>query len=632
MNRKLSITKKEILYLFCFLGFNLIEWLKGTQPGNIWMVAENCTGFLVFLLILSVLPKEEWKKPLAAALTGVGLLASIVVAILWYRSGRSFLLWKYVTAVWNVVWIAWVGAIYLGQLRKKKRRLQRPGPLGVLWLGLTVLMFFSGSDLIWGVWYFGMFGLFFWTEYTKEDREALIKGMLNGTLIAAFLMQAFAWGFRPYDEVRYKGAYDNCNVQALYYLIVYGMLILKLHFGREERLLSTQHTLQAAVDGGKSSKRKCRWIQLFWIICAGAVIAQILLTQSRTAVLCVVLLTLVYGVDVWMSAAGAGRAVGSMAAICICTIVLLFPVYLADRWLPVILHHPVWFEGEWSEDKVHSFDPADSDKYVSFNEIIETATGRFGAGGSVQGTEGLGEIGIEETKSSKESSEPENELSREQQETEELGETEKAEMTLPQEPDIQGTGQEEGEASLQESIEPENTAENNTEAEYDTVPTAEELSGQEQMEETGGQEQTEEPAPGDDTWSSGRIRIEIWKKYLQNLKIRGHKQREGYFQITPSYHAWHAQNLWIQCLYYFGVPAGVLWLILSIALPCADIKRYLKKKECRKYGLVPIVFTILFLGFGTLEVVWNPGQLILCLVYLVHHPMFDETPEEISVD
>lgn len=623
MNKKLSITKKEILYLFCFLGFNLIEWLRGTQPGNIWMVAENCTGFLVFFLILSAIPKEEWKKPLAAVLAGAGLIASIVVAILWYRSGRSFLLWKYITAVWNVVWMAWVGAIYLGQLRKKERKLKQPGPLGVLWLGFTVLMLFSGSDLVWGVWYFGMFGLFFLTEYTKEDREALVKGMVNGTLIATFLMQAFAWGFRPFDEVRYKGAYDNCNVQALYYLIVYGMLILKLHFGREERRLVTRDISQAAVNGGKSSEKRYRWIQLLWLFGAGAVISQIFLTQSRTAVLCVVLLTLVYGVDVWLSGVGAGsrqnvvgagRAVGSMAAICVCTIVLLFPVYLADRWLPVILHHPIWFEGEWSEDKVHSFDPADSDKYVSFQEIIQTATGRFGTGGSVREAEGPDESKIQESKLLEEA---------QNQKTEELGKTENGEMMLPQEPDIQETGQEEREASSQESIEPENTAENNTEAEYDAALSEE---------EPGEQERTEESAPGDDNWSSGRIRIEIWKKYLQNLKIRGHKQREGYFQITPSYHAWHAQNLWIQCLYYFGIPAGILWLILSIALPCADIKRYLKKEACRKYGLVPIVFIILFLGFGTLEVVWNPGQLILCLAYLVHHPMFDEVPEEIAED
>lgn len=145
----------------------------------------------------------------------------------------------------------------------------------------------------------------------------------------------------------------------------------------------------------------------FVAFCAGAVISQIFLTQSRTAVLCVVLLTLVYGVDLWLSAVGAGsrqnvvgagRAVGSMAAICVCTIVLLFPVYLADRWLPVILHHPIWFEGEWSEEKVHSFDPADSDKYVSFQEIIQTATGRFGTGGSVREVEGLDESKIQESK------------------------------------------------------------------------------------------------------------------------------------------------------------------------------------------------------------------------------------------
>lgn len=83
------------------------------------------------LSVLSAIPKEEWKKPLAAVLAGAGLIASIVVAILWYRSGRSFLLWKYITAVWNVVWMAWVGAIYLGQLRKKERKLKQPGPLGI---------------------------------------------------------------------------------------------------------------------------------------------------------------------------------------------------------------------------------------------------------------------------------------------------------------------------------------------------------------------------------------------------------------------------------------------------------------------------------------------------------------------
>lgn len=46
------------------------------------------------------------------------------------------------------------------------------------------------------------------------------------------------------------------------------------------------------------------------------------------------------------------------------------------RYLPAVFHHPVWFWGEWSEDKVHSWDPWNSEKYVDIDELLETAVGR----------------------------------------------------------------------------------------------------------------------------------------------------------------------------------------------------------------------------------------------------------------
>lgn len=67
---------------------------------------------------------------------------------------------------------------------------------------------------------------------------------------------------------------------------------------------------------------------------------------------------------------------GILLSICI---VLLFPVvYGCVRYLPTVLHHPVWFEGEYHEDySVHSYDPWNSDRYISFEEALENNVGRI---------------------------------------------------------------------------------------------------------------------------------------------------------------------------------------------------------------------------------------------------------------
>ena len=47
------------------------------------------------------------------------------------------------------------------------------------------------------------------------------------------------------------------------------------------------------------------------------------------------------------------------------------------RYLPPVFHHPVWFWGEWDDNKVHSWDPVDSIKYVDFDEFMDAALGRI---------------------------------------------------------------------------------------------------------------------------------------------------------------------------------------------------------------------------------------------------------------
>ena len=69
---------------------------------------------------------------------------------------------------------------------------------------------------------------------------------------------------------------------------------------------------------------------------------------------------------------------GQCIALLVCA-VLLFPVaYGSVRYFPTILHHPVWFEGEYNAStSVHSFDPWDSERYVSFDEAVQVSLGRI---------------------------------------------------------------------------------------------------------------------------------------------------------------------------------------------------------------------------------------------------------------
>ena len=67
---------------------------------------------------------------------------------------------------------------------------------------------------------------------------------------------------------------------------------------------------------------------------------------------------------------------GITLALCVC--ITLPIVYGCIRYFPVLLHHPIWFEGEYIEGKsVCSFDPWNSPKYISFEEALDDSVGRI---------------------------------------------------------------------------------------------------------------------------------------------------------------------------------------------------------------------------------------------------------------
>lgn len=119
-----------------------------------------------------------------------------------------------------------------------------------------------------------------------------------------------------------------------------------------------------------------------------------------------------------------------------------------------------------------------------------------------------------------------------------------------------------------------------------------------------------------------RMRLTIYKAYWDDLTWIGNDNTRGYYQIEDmgGYHSWHAQNVWLQIAYYYGIPAGVLFVCLTVLLFIYNYKKMFSYKE-NPYSIIPFFMCVVYFGFGTMEVVWSLGQIALFLVFFVHMPL-----------
>lgn len=267
-----------------------------------------------------------------------------------------------------------------------------------------------------------------------------------------------------------------------------------------------------------------------------------LYTMGRTAWMTAIVLTILYGIfvvrKIWRKSWG--RVFCRGGALALATVLTFVPVYGTIRWFPAVLHYPVWYEGEYSVNKVHSFDPADSEKYVGLDEFLEALLGRLA--GTLKRAGAQSPFAIKAY----------------------------AAETEPQMPRV----------DLLE------------------VP-----------------------------WTKDKgilNRLTIYKAYWDDLTWYGNGPDKGYYLIgTGKYHSWHAQNLWLQIAYYFGIPAGILLIVLSVVLLYHHGKKMLADWE-NPYGIIPFFVCVLFMVFGLSEVVWNPGQLVMFLIFFVQHPQLPD--------
>ncbi|MDE6016346.1 MAG: hypothetical protein K2H41_11735 [Acetatifactor sp.] len=535
---KLQVSKKRILYTVCFFFFCLIDQrIKTTSGLDGWgETFRDLTGVIMAALILSHYHLNDFRKrkipylvwSLVCVIGGVVFLLK-GQALVWFANDRAVL----------VLDIFLFGIILIHTftdliLERKRPRLYRP--FALVWLIMMVLMIVSRSEYLWPFCYLVMFGCFYLTDYTAAEREDLFQGMLDGIILGFFMLQGWCFAFRPYDAVRYVGVYSNCNLNALFYLAVLAAALTKLAY---------------------VYRRECsRWIRLYYWLGVGTVFGFLFMTISRTGWMAAAVLTLAGLLCLWRVLPRRNLFVSLFknGLIIVLCFVLTFPlVFGAVRYLPPAFHHPVWFFGEWNENKVHSWDKWDSEKFVNLDRLMRSASSRVAT---------ILEPVLEKIAPGGEAKEtPDN---------------------------------------------PAKTSENKTN-QIEVSPLQQQL-----YDEALAAGFALDRA---DRGNALLVRKAIYRYYIHLLNFRGHPDSEQGFQIFPNQRIGHAHNIYLQYGVDFGIPVMLLFTVLIGWSAVSFVKEFVRKPSEHSAGC--LLFLLIPAVFGLLEYCWGTGSLAVTLLFVI---------------
>lgn len=554
MNR---VSKHNIISTIIFLFLCFIDQRIKTSSGlDGWNETfRDLTGVCMAVLIASHYKLEDFKKwKLPYIIWTVFWMICLIPSFLWGKANRPFLndwivilidiiLFGYIVihTLIRVVVERMPGTPGLsddeGQRKSgtltgnaaEKKCFKSEKILPVLWVAMMLFMIFSRNHSLWPAAYLVMFGCFYLSELTVEDRRSLFQGILNGIILFFLIAQAYCCVFRPYDVVRYIGIYSNPNINALFYLEVLSAMFAKL--------------LTVYRKGAKTC-----WKIIYWLG-AGSVMGLLFMTIGRTAWLVAAILSVIFLLSLKRVQ---GKFLRNGLVLVLCS-ALMFPVCFGFvRYAPPVFHHPVWFWGEWNEEKVHSWDDWDSEKYVDMPELMDEALGRI---------------------------------------------IKTAEDFLEHSPFAIKTHAAESNLSEAEPVYSGETASIGSKEEAETDPR-----------EATAVLTYEEGLDG------VLVRKTIYQYYASHLNLWGHPYEEQGFQLTPTYWIGHAHNIYLQYGTDFGIPVLIIFIVLNICSGIRLWKGFRTQNEASSmgYGL----FMLVPLLFGMLEYSWGVGSITIFLLFI----------------
>lgn len=352
---------KSIFYTLIILFLCIVDQRRGSAPGQVQFVFVNLIGAAVCLLMFSAYKLKEffrWPYWLWTFIYGIAAIAGT------YAQG-DLIIYKgqWYTALINVWLMSLLVIKIVTHIIIKKYRPSFSKKALVLFLGFMLLACLSKNDSLWTWLYLVLFTMLYLTDFSAEDRERLFNAIPNGIILGFFVIQGLAFVFRPYDVLRYHGLYANENMNALFYSLVYCAFLGKycLYYAKDKEI------------------KFCRFRRIVNLFFCGAMWSFVFLSICRTAMFSMALVTICAGIYCLLKVRTniLRNAIGMIVGLVLSVILGAPFTYCAVRYLPAVFHHPIWYGEEYSTYRVHSWDPIDSPKYVSWQQVMEAILGRW---------------------------------------------------------------------------------------------------------------------------------------------------------------------------------------------------------------------------------------------------------------
>lgn len=355
------ISLKGILYTLLVVFFCIADQRRGSAPGQVQFIFVNLVGVAICLMMCTAYRWKDFMKLPYFLWTVLFVIGAAFVT--YYKADSILYRGQWNTALLNIWFLGLLGIRLIFRFLVEKQRPSFSIKAMIVFFAFMLLACLSINDSLWPWWYLVLFGMLYVTEFSGEDRLLLRDALLNGMILGFFIIQGLAFVFRPYDNLRYPGLYANANINALFYSLVYCAFLGKycIYFTK-----------------GKEVKHG-RLLQIVCLAFCGAMWSFVCLTMCRSAMLGMAVSTAFAGIYclcqvkkgvIW-------KGFGMLLGLVVCVIVSAPICFCAVRYLPPLFHHPIWFGGEYSEAKVHSWDPIDSPKYIKWEQVLEGMLGRW---------------------------------------------------------------------------------------------------------------------------------------------------------------------------------------------------------------------------------------------------------------
>lgn len=110
-------------------------------------------------------------------------------------------------------------------------------------------------------------------------------------------------------------------------------------------------------------------------------------------------------------------------------------------------------------------------------------------------------------------------------------------------------------------------------------------------------------------------RMDIFRSYIEQLNMTGHEEMGAL--LGNGEIATHAHNIYLQAAYDYGIPVGIVFVLVGIATFLCACLYYHREKDTISYAALPAVITVAVAVAGMVEWIYhlsNPCGFILMLV------------------